>query len=113
MNARDETTAYFNSREEAEAAMARLQQLGVPDTDMALHHASSATVPSTDERSFIERVKDFFSGAKPPSIDESYEQGALLTVYSSDPNTVATLRECNGYIQHDALTESHLGRDVT
>lgn len=99
MNTRGETTAYFNSRDEAEAAMSRLQQLGVPDSDMSLHHSSGSTGSRSDERSFIERVKDFFTGEEHTTNESSFDEGALLTVYSDDPSTIATLRESNGYIQ--------------
>jgi len=99
MNTREQTTAYFNSRDDAEAAMLKLQQLGIPDTDMELHHGSGTTGARGDEPTFMDRVKEFFTGEPHRGNEGSYESGALLTVYGADPEIIGVLRESNGYIQ--------------
>ncbi len=108
MNTRDETTAYFNTVTDAEAAMSELQRLGIPEGDMQLHHASSATTTRAGEPTFIERLKDFFTGEAPRSDQDSYENGALLTIFTSDPRALGVLRQWHGYIQHDEPREQSL-----
>jgi uncharacterized protein (TIGR02271 family) len=101
MQTRGELTALFRSRDDAEDAAAELTRAGYDDGQIQIHDAGgSGGSTSSDNRTFMDRVKDFFIGEDPSTSDHAgFTGGALLTIFNPSPVAESVITQYGGRLQ--------------